>query len=90
MGTGQANVKQYNRGLRNLIHEGKATPSGLVSHNLGLATRQLPTGISAIANRAGQKWCSTRVRDNGDGQVHDTQNHKFCVAPRCRTPGVVS
>jgi threonine dehydrogenase-like Zn-dependent dehydrogenase len=37
MATGQANVKHYTRYLRDLIHEGKATPSRLVSHNLGLA-----------------------------------------------------
>ena len=36
MGTGQANVKQYNRGLRNLIHQGKLQPSLIVSHELGL------------------------------------------------------
>ncbi len=37
MGTGQANVKTYNRQLRDLIHVGKAQPSLLVSHNLDLA-----------------------------------------------------
>lgn len=36
MGTGQANVKQYNRQLRDLIHIGKATPSWIVSHHLHL------------------------------------------------------
>jgi threonine dehydrogenase-like Zn-dependent dehydrogenase len=36
MGTGQANVKQYNRGLRNLIHRGKLQPSVIVSHELNL------------------------------------------------------
>lgn len=36
MGTGQANVKHYNRALRDLIHEGKATPSWIVSHEVGL------------------------------------------------------
>ncbi|SDJ47702.1 Threonine dehydrogenase [Frankineae bacterium MT45] len=34
--TGQANVKNYNRHLRDLIHQEKAKPSLLVSHNLGL------------------------------------------------------
>jgi threonine dehydrogenase-like Zn-dependent dehydrogenase len=37
IGTGQANVKQYNRELRNLIHTDKAKPSFLVSHELPLA-----------------------------------------------------
>jgi glutathione-independent formaldehyde dehydrogenase len=36
MGTGQANVKQYNRGLRNLIHQGKLQPGLIVSHELNL------------------------------------------------------
>ena len=34
--TGQANVKAYNRRLRDLIHVGKATPSRIISHRLGL------------------------------------------------------
>jgi glutathione-independent formaldehyde dehydrogenase len=36
MGTGQANVKAYNRELRDLIHDGKAKPSWVVSHHLSL------------------------------------------------------
>lgn len=36
MGTGQANVKQYNRQLRNLIHRDKIKPSVIVSHQIGL------------------------------------------------------
>ncbi|MEZ0074648.1 glutathione-independent formaldehyde dehydrogenase [Planotetraspora sp. GP83] len=36
MGTGQCNVKNYNRALCALIHEGKAKPSWVVSHELGL------------------------------------------------------
>lgn len=36
LGTGQANVKAYNRQLRDLIAAGRAQPSFLVSHNLGL------------------------------------------------------
>jgi threonine dehydrogenase-like Zn-dependent dehydrogenase len=36
MGSGQANVKAYNRYLARLIHDGKAKPSFLVSHDLGL------------------------------------------------------
>jgi glutathione-independent formaldehyde dehydrogenase len=37
MGTGQCPVKRYNRRLRDLIHEGKAQPSFIVSHRLGLS-----------------------------------------------------
>jgi glutathione-independent formaldehyde dehydrogenase len=36
MGTGQCPVKRYNRHLRNLIYAGKAQPSFIVSHRLGL------------------------------------------------------
>jgi glutathione-independent formaldehyde dehydrogenase len=36
MGTGQCPVKRYNRHLRNLIHAGRAQPSFIVSHRLGL------------------------------------------------------
>lgn len=36
MGTGQCPVKAYNRHLRDLIHTGKASPSFIVSHQLGL------------------------------------------------------
>jgi threonine dehydrogenase-like Zn-dependent dehydrogenase len=36
VGTGQCNVKAYNRELRNLIHVGKAKPSMVVSHKLPL------------------------------------------------------
>jgi glutathione-independent formaldehyde dehydrogenase len=36
MGTGQANVKQYNRQLRNLIHRDKLHPGQIVSHELTL------------------------------------------------------
>ncbi len=36
VGTGQCNVKAYNRHLRNLIHTGKARPSFIVSHELAL------------------------------------------------------
>jgi glutathione-independent formaldehyde dehydrogenase len=35
-GTGQCNVKQYNRRLRDLIVSGRARPSFVVSHELPL------------------------------------------------------
>ncbi len=37
MGTGQCNVKHYNRRLRDLIHQGKANPGIIVSHELPLS-----------------------------------------------------
>ena len=36
IGTGQANVKAYNRYLRDLIHAGRANPSWVISHELSL------------------------------------------------------
>ena len=36
IGTGQCNVKAYNRRLRDLIHHGKANPSIIISHELPL------------------------------------------------------
>jgi threonine dehydrogenase-like Zn-dependent dehydrogenase len=36
MASGQANVKAYNRELRDLIHAGRAKPSWVVSHHLSL------------------------------------------------------
>lgn len=36
IGNGQANVKAYNRQLRDLIHTGRARPSWIVSHQLPL------------------------------------------------------
>jgi glutathione-independent formaldehyde dehydrogenase len=36
IGTGQANVKHYNRQLAKLIHTGKAKPSSIISHELAL------------------------------------------------------
>src|SRR5262249_23046518 len=36
LGTGQANVKRYNRQLRDLIIAGRATPSFVVSHRVPL------------------------------------------------------
>ncbi len=37
LGTGQCNVKEYNRQLRDLIVEGRADPSWLVSHRVDLS-----------------------------------------------------
>ncbi|HEX3867468.1 MAG TPA: glutathione-independent formaldehyde dehydrogenase [Gemmatimonadaceae bacterium] len=36
LGSGQCNVKRYNRDLRDLIHAGRAHPSFIVSHHLSL------------------------------------------------------
>jgi glutathione-independent formaldehyde dehydrogenase len=49
MGTGQANVKQYNRQLRNLIHRDKLHPGLIVSHELTLD--QAPEGYQRFDDR---------------------------------------
>jgi threonine dehydrogenase-like Zn-dependent dehydrogenase len=49
MGTGQANVKAYNRRLRNLIHHGKANPGFIISHELPLS--EAPTAYKHFDNR---------------------------------------
>jgi threonine dehydrogenase-like Zn-dependent dehydrogenase len=36
IGTGQCNVKAYNRRLRDLIHQDRANPSMIISHELSL------------------------------------------------------
>jgi threonine dehydrogenase-like Zn-dependent dehydrogenase len=49
MGCGQTNVKNYNRRLCRLIHEGKAKPSFIVSHHLPLD--QAPEGYEHFDRR---------------------------------------
>jgi glutathione-independent formaldehyde dehydrogenase len=49
MATGQANVKQYNRQLRNLIHRDKLNPGIIVSHELSLA--DAPEGYRRFDDR---------------------------------------
>ncbi|MDX6452503.1 MAG: glutathione-independent formaldehyde dehydrogenase [Gaiellaceae bacterium] len=50
LGTGQCNVKQYNRQLRDLIVAGRAQPSFVVSHELPLA--QAPEAYEKFDQRA--------------------------------------
>ena len=49
IGTGQANVKHYNRKLAKLIHAGKAKPSTIISHELSLD--EAPTGYKNFDKR---------------------------------------
>jgi len=49
MGTGQCNVKAYNRRLRDLIHFDKANPSIIVSHELPLT--EAPDAYKHFDNR---------------------------------------
>jgi threonine dehydrogenase-like Zn-dependent dehydrogenase len=48
-GSGQADVKRYNRHLRDLIHDDRAAPSFLVSHELPLD--QAPEAYQHFAAR---------------------------------------
>lgn len=50
IGTGQANVKHYNRQLANLIHAGKARPSTIISHELSLS--EAPNAYEKFDKRA--------------------------------------
>ena len=49
LGTGQCNVKEYNRRLRDMIIEGRADPSFVVSHRVGL--EEAPEMYEAFDNR---------------------------------------
>lgn len=49
IGTGQCNVKAYNRRLADLIHHGKANPSLIISHELPL--EQAPDAYKHFDNR---------------------------------------
>ncbi|NKQ51736.1 alcohol dehydrogenase catalytic domain-containing protein [Amycolatopsis sp. K13G38] len=59
MGTGQCPVKRYNRHLRDLIIAGRATPSFLVSHELGLD--QAAEGYERFDNRE-NGWTKVLLR----------------------------
>lgn len=50
IGTGQANVKHYNRHLAKLIHAGKAKPSAIISHELSLG--EAPKAYEQFDKRA--------------------------------------
>ena len=52
LGTGQANVKAYNREIRDLIIEGRADPSWVVSHRVDL--EEAPEMYDRFDNREGE------------------------------------
>ena len=62
IGTGQANVKDYNRQLRDLIHADKAKPSFIVSHRLPL-------------DKASEAYQHFDARDDGWTKVVLKSNH---------------
>ena len=56
MATGQANVKAYNRKLRDLIVADKAKPSFIISHELSLSEAPQAINVLVRATMAGRKW----------------------------------
>ncbi|WP_052850252.1 glutathione-independent formaldehyde dehydrogenase [Streptomyces avicenniae] len=64
MGTGQANVKSYNRQLRDLIVAGRATPSFVVSHRLPLD--QAPMAYDRFDKRT-DGWTKVLLKPSMDG-----------------------
>jgi glutathione-independent formaldehyde dehydrogenase len=64
MASGQANVKRYNRELRDLIHAGKASPSWVVSHHLPL--EEAPEAYAHFDARE-DGWTKVVLHPNGGG-----------------------
>ncbi|TQS21201.1 glutathione-independent formaldehyde dehydrogenase [Microbispora sp. KK1-11] len=64
MGNGQCNVKNYNRQLCTLIHEGKARPSWVVSHELDLD--DAPGGYEHF-DRRDSGWTKVVLHPDGTG-----------------------
>ncbi|HEY6740466.1 MAG TPA: glutathione-independent formaldehyde dehydrogenase [Actinopolymorphaceae bacterium] len=62
MGTGQANVKAYNRQLRDMIIAGRAKPSFVVSHNVPL--EQAPDAYQHFDKRE-EGWTKVLLHPNG-------------------------
>jgi glutathione-independent formaldehyde dehydrogenase len=67
IGTGQANVKSYNRRLMNLIEAGKAKPSMIVSHELGLD--QAPEAYEKFDKRA-RGWTKVILKPGKQAGQH--------------------
>lgn len=66
MGTGQCNVKSYNRRLRDLIHHGKANPSIIVSHELPL--EKAPDAYKHFDNRD-HGWTKVVLHPNAEAKA---------------------
>jgi glutathione-independent formaldehyde dehydrogenase len=64
MGTGQCPVKRYNRHLRNLIHAGKAEPSFIVSHRVGLG--EAPDAYEHF-DRRDEGWTKVVLKPSQNG-----------------------
>jgi threonine dehydrogenase-like Zn-dependent dehydrogenase len=62
IGTGQCNVKKYNRYLRDMIISGKAKPSFVVSHNISID--EAPTAYGKFDRRE-DGYTKVLIRPNG-------------------------
>lgn len=67
VGSGQANVKAYNRKLRDLIHAGKAKPSAIISHELGLD--EAPDAYKNFDSRK-NGWTKVVLKQKAQGHSH--------------------
>jgi glutathione-independent formaldehyde dehydrogenase len=67
IGTGQCPVKRYNRHLRNLIHAGRAQPSFIVSHRLGLDAA--PDAYEHFDERD-EGWTKVLLKPSQNGHAH--------------------
>ena len=67
MGTGQANVKAYNRFLRDLIHHDRTKPSWIVSHELSL--EEAPEAYKHFDARE-QGWTKVILHPAGHGKAN--------------------
>ena len=90
MGTGQCNVKAYNRRLMRLIHHGKADPSMIISHALSL--EEAPGAYKHFDNRE-KGWTKVILHPNKMGRLVrcDTRNGRLAMqGGRCRRSIFVS
>lgn len=63
IGTGQCNVKKYNRYLRDMIISGQADPSFVVSHEI--AIEDAPTAYEKFDKRI-EGYTKVLIHPNGD------------------------
>jgi glutathione-independent formaldehyde dehydrogenase len=77
VGTGQCDVKRYNRRLRDLIHDDRAAPSFLVSHELPL-------------DQAPEAYQHFDARDKGWTKVILHPGITSAQKPRARQPASIS
>lgn len=80
MGTGQANVKAYNRYLRDLIHRERAKPSWIISHELALD--EAPEAYKHFDSRE-KGWTKVVLHPAG-GRGRPASRGEEAAAPRSK------